>query len=143
MSGFSSNSLARRAAFSRPPTATLIELLTAALSAARTAWPVIALNEDRFFIHLAQRVTGGQDPGQCLASMAAGDLYLACACARGNEAAIAALAARYIPEIDHALGRLRASASLVDDVKQHVSQHSFVGAPPGITNYSGNGQLRR
>lgn len=132
---------AQREPFARLPT--LDELLTQAESAAHTAWPGIELDATRFLSYLAQRVPRSDDVEKALSGLAAADLYIAGACAAGSQRAIAALESRYFREIDHALGRLNANASLIDDVKQRVRQQLFVGDPPGITNYSGSGQLRR
>lgn len=121
----------------------LDELLAQAASAAHTAWPGIELEQARFLSYLAQRVPPGDDADKALTGLAAADLYIACACAAGSQRAITALESRYFREIDHALGRLNANASLIDDVKQRVRQQLFVGEAPGIANYSGSGQLRR
>lgn len=125
--------------------ATLDELLAQAQNTAHTTWPGIELDEARFLSYLAQRVPAGSgdDVEKALGGLAAADLYVACACAAGSQRAITALESRYFREIDHALGRLNANASLIDDVKQKVRQQLFVGDAPGITNYSGSGQLRR
>jgi RNA polymerase sigma-70 factor (ECF subfamily) len=131
----------RREGFAALPA--LDGLLTQGLAAAHAAWPGIEVDEVRYFSYLAQRVPQGDDVEKALSSLAAADLYLACACAAGSQRAIAALEARYFREIDHALGRLHANASLIDDVKQRVRQQLFVGEAPGIANYSGSGQLRR
>ena len=134
---------AARKSFLKLPAPALFDLLAQTSQTARADWPTVDLEEGLFFAYLAPRVPAGEDPARSLSSLAVGDLYLACACAQKNERAIAALEARYFREIDHALGRLNAGASLIDDVKQQVRQHLFVGANPAIVNYSGSGQLRR
>lgn len=132
-----------REVFSKLSVQALEDLLGQTLSAARTAWPTVDLDAERFFTYLARRAPQAEDAERSLSCLASSDLYLACACAQGNERAITALEARYFREIDHALARLNANASLVDDVKQRVRHQLFVGDTPGIANYSGSGQLRR
>lgn len=133
----------QREGFRRLPASVVEAQLGGLLDTARAAWPGVALDEERFLAWLAARVPEGPEPEQKLAALAVADLYVACACANGDQQAIAALEARYFRELDHALGRLQAGASLIDDAKQRVRQQLFVGDPPGIAGYSGSGQLRR
>lgn len=119
--------------------------LTDQLNAARRAWPDVSLDDDRFIPHLAGHVAPRGD-GSCLRSMRVDDLYLACACGLGDAAAVAAFEARYGPEIDHALRRLRAPADLWDEIRQQVAEHLLVGRggkPPHLMTYRGHGHLGR
>lgn len=140
-----------REPFARLPAPALAEMLAQTLSTARAAWPEIELEAEPFLSYMAQRLLedpkapkdpGGADPARSLAGLAVADLYLACACAGRDARAIAALEGSYFREIDYALRRLHADAATLDDVKQRVREHLFVGETPGIVNYSGSGQLR-
>jgi RNA polymerase sigma-70 factor (ECF subfamily) len=76
--------------------------------------------------------------------LAAGDLWLACACCRGDSRAIAAFERAYAQEIRGALRRLRDQALLPDDFRQILRHRLFVGdgsAGPAIARYSGHGNL--
>ncbi len=124
----------------------LPELLAGLLAAARAAWPGVMVAEDRFLPYLADRVPVQEDARQALCGLAAADLYLACACAAGDERAIAALEARYFREIDLSTQAIGAGPALIEEIKQRLRHHLFVadaGAAPGIAGYSGRGQLRR
>jgi RNA polymerase sigma-70 factor (ECF subfamily) len=74
------------------------------------------------------------------------DLYLACACARGDAAAIAAFEAQFFGAIERTGARMALGADLVEDLKQSLRIKLFSrrnGAEPGIFDYSGRGSLKR
>jgi RNA polymerase sigma-70 factor (ECF subfamily) len=80
-----------------------------------------------------------------LGRVQAGDLYLACACVRGNDSAVRAFEAHLGPEIDAALRRVRTGDHVRDDARQILRQRLFVGtrqSGPRIAAYSGRGPLR-
>lgn len=76
-----------------------------------------------------------------LEQVPAGDLYLACGCASGGEAAIAAFLTAHEPAIERALSRLRLTDTQRDEVVSRVRTRLLVGDPPAITKYSGTGPL--
>jgi RNA polymerase sigma-70 factor (ECF subfamily) len=81
----------------------------------------------------------------CDRDVVAEDLYLALACADGNDAAITAFRDAHVPALRQALGKLGGmSAATIDEVVQRVLVIVFVGeaGPPQITTYSGRGTLR-
>ena len=111
------------------------------LAAARDAWPALTVSDEAFLTYVAERVTE-RDP---MTSLKSTDLYVACACMRGETQALLALEARCFPEVEHALARMKLSAARVDDVKQGLRQHLFVGNgadPPHLAEYTGRGDLR-
>jgi RNA polymerase sigma-70 factor (ECF subfamily) len=121
--------------------------LEAALRAARQAWPDLRLADGAFLAHLAGRLPPGEELERALGALRTDDLFVACACSRGDPAAIAALEARHFGIIDAALGKLGVPGATVREVKQSLREQLFV-APPGkerplIAGYSGRGQLRR
>jgi RNA polymerase sigma-70 factor, ECF subfamily len=80
-----------------------------------------------------------------MSSLRSSDLYVACACMNGDTRALSALEARCFPDVDHALARMKLSSARVDDVKQGLRQHLFVGNgtdPPHLVEYTGRGDLR-
>jgi RNA polymerase sigma-70 factor (ECF subfamily) len=97
-----------------------------------------------FCRHLGARLAGTADFAHALANVYASDLLLACACARGNERALAAFEARYFDEIDRVLDE-RSFAGSVDDLQQLLREKLFVGGrgrAPAIADYAGRGGLR-
>ena len=103
--------------------------------AAREAWPGVEVSLEDF--------------GACLArhegASHASDLYLACACARGDAAALRRFDEEVLPRVDGALRRLDPSAAFADEVRQLVRQRLFVGDGEGgearIATYGGRGPL--
>jgi RNA polymerase sigma-70 factor (ECF subfamily) len=117
------------------------------LAGARAAWPGVAISDEVFLGHLAGalRQAGAPSVEDWLARGTASDLYLACGCALGDPAAIAALDAHHLAGLDPALRRLDLPAPVIDDVKQDVRQRLLVadGArPPRIADFTGAGNLR-
>jgi RNA polymerase sigma-70 factor, ECF subfamily len=121
---------------------------------ARSAWPGVDVPQEEFLAFVADRVEATHPlPPHDDTALAArfsqariDDLYLACACARGDSLAIAAFERAYFSEIDHALRSLRANTPPpLDEVRQLVRHKLFVAEPgskPGIERYSGRGDLR-
>ena len=68
-------------------------------------------------------------------------LYLACACARGDEVAIRLFHEHFDADIAVALRRLRVESDQADDVRQSVMAKLFLAKPPKIEQYSGKGSL--
>lgn len=117
--------------------------LAAAHAEARTLWPEIELPFDTYRAHVNQRVPPETSPefgDPCLI-----DLYLACACARGQPEAIAVFEREHMPRVAAATGRITAGKSPADETKQVVREILFVGSQdraPAIAEYSGRGALR-
>lgn len=105
----------------------------------------VHLPTDVFVACLAERIGVEPDPVSALRGVHAADLWLACACARGNAAALVRFESLYFSDVDAAAAAMRAPNALASDVKQAVSQKLFVGAgtaPPRIVDYAGRGPLR-
>jgi RNA polymerase sigma-70 factor (ECF subfamily) len=120
------------------------ERLLAHLEAARAAHPGIGVDGDGFVRHLARRLPEGAGVDAWLASVCAGDLYLACGCAEGVPAAIEALDRLLSSHVGAFLVGLRPTPDFVDDVAQAVREHLLVGvdgSPPRIAEYAGRGSL--
>ena len=108
----------------------------------RAAWPGIALDDEAFLAYVGERVPA-EEAGRALRAVHAEDLWLACACARGDERALEAVDRR-LAEVGPAVARLDGTGVTVDEVKQLLRQRLFVaepGARPRIADYSGRGPL--
>jgi RNA polymerase sigma-70 factor (ECF subfamily) len=111
---------------------------------AREAWPGVELADDVFLPYLAGRLGAARRP-EALAEAAATDLYLACACARGDARALAAFERAVMTVMDLAMEKLGAPADVRAEIEQEIREHLFVVAPgeaPGIERYRGRGPLR-
>jgi RNA polymerase sigma-70 factor (ECF subfamily) len=116
----------------------------------RAAWPDLNVGAREVVQFVARQVTG-ELADAALDGLRPADLYLACACASGMTAAIAAFDREYMREVDIALARMRITGARLADVKQLVRQRLFVGggtagAPTSagkIGEYGGRGDLRR
>jgi RNA polymerase sigma-70 factor (ECF subfamily) len=112
--------------------------LDAALAAGRDAWPAVAaLDRTTFATFLGDRDID-------LATAPVADLYLACACAARDAAALQVFEDRYMREVEIAAAKLRAPAGVLDEARQVVRDLLFVGktGSPAIRSYAGRGDLR-
>jgi RNA polymerase sigma-70 factor (ECF subfamily) len=115
-------------------TAEPAQWLALAHARGRAAWPAIAVDLDELAAAVAEG--GGDD---------AAELYLACACQRGDPLALAAFRDRYFAPLEPALKRMGLDAPARDDAWQVLSARLFVATaerPARIVAYAGSGQLR-
>ena len=115
-------------------------LLTAHLAAGRQAWPDAVVSSEAFVRQLA-RVTTSDDE---LRTLRAPEVYLACACAEGDQGAMVAFEKRYFGEVDAAAARLRAAADLAVEVKQILRRILFVSEGArvaALARFAGRGGL--
>jgi RNA polymerase sigma-70 factor (ECF subfamily) len=104
---------------------------------ARARWPAVQLDEAAYREFVAARAAAGATAGD--------DLYLACACARGDDAAVKVFEAEYFGVLDAVLRKER-RPDLRDELAQRVRLKLFVQREDGaraIASYSGSGPLRR
>jgi RNA polymerase sigma-70 factor (ECF subfamily) len=109
------------------------------LAEARATWPGVVLSDDDLAAHLATKVQANPDVQNGLRMP---ELFLACACARRDPAAIAHFEAAYFAEVDLTYRRFDALPATLDDVRQRVRALLFFSDPPAVAGYSGTGQLR-
>ncbi len=117
----------------------LEEALQAMLEAGRAAWPRLELPEAVFVEHVARVAPRG-----ALGQLRAADLYLACACVRGEQQALAAFEQTQLPRLDKALAAAGLEPASIEEVKQRVREHVLMGKreqPPKIAGYGGQGSL--
>jgi RNA polymerase sigma-70 factor (ECF subfamily) len=94
-------------------------------------------------------MSGDADAGplvEQIARLEATDLYLACACVRGDARATELFRRRFYPEIERVLRRLAPDESFIDDVQQTIYLVTFAGTDnrgPRIDQFSGRGPLGR
>ena len=113
---------------------------------ARAAWPGVELEPAVFASYLGSRLPSDVESERALRQMRTSDLYLACACARGDVRAIAAFEERCLSVVDHTLRRMAGmDAGIIGDIKQQLRIRLFVGdrRAPQILDFSGCGELRR
>lgn len=124
--------------------------LLAALDDARLAWPDVALSDETFVHFLAPKLPEGEPVIPSLDALHGNDLYLACACARGDARALARLDRLCTPVIDGAAANhLGPSADQRNELRQRV--HQLLLAPrettpagpaaPRVADFSGRGTL--
>jgi RNA polymerase sigma-70 factor (ECF subfamily) len=116
------------------------ELDDEAIARARAAWPTVTIDTAVFRTWVIERA-GEEAPAELLV----GDLYLACACARGDAIALALFEQTYLREVDIAAAKLRVGAAAADEGRQVVRDLLFVGRTghaPAIGTYAGRGDLR-
>lgn len=112
---------------------------------ARAAWPGVDVSQEQFAAYVAERRDSAKTgPGHV--TLRESDLYLACACARGDTAAIRAFEQAFFGEIRRCLKRIGGSTPpALDEVEQLVRHKLFVaeaGGRPRIAEYGGRGDLR-
>jgi RNA polymerase sigma-70 factor (ECF subfamily) len=123
--------------------ADLDELLCAVLEDARARWPAVVLDGTAFAGWIAERVDATRPLSEALGALRTEELYLACACARGDAQAIVAFERTFVPGIRSTLVTFAPSIP-VDDVVQEVMTKLFVASergPASIARYAGRGDL--
>jgi RNA polymerase sigma-70 factor (ECF subfamily) len=122
------------------------DLLSDMLAQALATWPQLSLSAEDFLDFTAARMPADLAPDEALGGLFVADLFLACACARGDRRALEAFEHEYTAEIARGLTSMAGDAVRGDDFKQEVRHKLFIGKPPAgpkIGEYSGRGSLRR
>lgn len=129
-----------------PEDAALEPLLERVLATAREAWPGVALEPPAFMRHLAERVPSGDAPlPKVLEQWVCPDLYLACACAAQDPAALVHFGRLLHTAVPVAVGRLDPSPAFADEVEQRLRERMLVAGASGparILKYSGLAPLQ-
>lgn len=102
----------------------------------KAAFPSLAIPDDKLLPLVNQRLGG--EPAYALDSE---EVYLACACALGDATAIALFEQRYFGVIAPQLARLSLDRDQIAEVTQQLRVRLFVGDPPRVIGYAGDGQL--
>lgn len=94
---------------------------------------------------LASGIGAAVDRGVALESAPAADIYLALACARGDDDAIRCFDAQLGPQLDRAIAKSPTLGLSAPEFRQLVYDRLFVAAPgaaPRIDKYGGQGSLK-
>lgn len=106
----------------------------------RAQFPELAIAEDRLRPLVKQRLAAADQPD----ALAADEIYLACACALRDPAAIALFEKRYFGVIAPALSRMTLTRDQIAEVEQQLRIRLLVAEgdqPPRLVGYAGEGQL--
>jgi RNA polymerase sigma-70 factor, ECF subfamily len=118
--------------------------LAALVARGRAAWPGFLVDDASFAAHVAARWTDAVVTPAALDAGEAADLYLACACTRGERAALTAFDATHRKLIRDAVRRINARPQVVDDATHLVIDRLLVaapGEPPRIAQDTGRSPL--
>jgi RNA polymerase sigma-70 factor (ECF subfamily) len=140
MGRLSSGFLAARGECDAAEDALLEQRLAGVLAAATAAWPGVEGDPIEFIKYLSDRA--GSTEG--LDEVHSKDLYLAWACARGDQRALDHFETKYLRSVADFVASTGASRAAIDEVRQKVRTELLVGGPdrpPGIANYRGQGAL--
>lgn len=129
-----------------PETATdeLDTTLLDIISSAQRACPTVRVPPDVFVAYLGDRLPAGLPQLLALRQMHTADLYLACACSRGDAQAFAAFEERCLHDLDRVLLKMGIAAGMTGEIKQDVRSRLLVGegGRAQIVDYAGRGALR-
>ncbi len=121
----------------------LDSVLRAWIDEGRRAWPTLELPDIALVEYLARRLPSGGHPA--LPSFRVADLFLACACLRGDPKAIQVLVDDYVRPLRSLLKRRFHNPDLVDEVSQSLATELLVAdsnREPKLARYGGRGPLR-
>jgi RNA polymerase sigma-70 factor (ECF subfamily) len=121
------------------------EQIASALAEARRAWPGVVVDSDSFVSYVEARVDDETSGGDVVERLHTTDLYLACACAAGDDAAIAAFRRTFDRDLAALFARPDSRGTDREDLVQKLLERLFVAdgeRPPRITEYRGRGSLR-
>ena len=103
------------------------------------------MGEAEFSAYVAERLPAACDVGASLPALRTADLYVACACIRGDSVALGHVERECIAPLADGLRRLGLSREAIADALQTAREHLLVGredAPPLIAKYRGTGDLK-
>jgi RNA polymerase sigma-70 factor (ECF subfamily) len=109
--------------------------------AGRMAWPQFDVDAGLFERYVTRHASGETPPGDIYAA----DMYLACACAHGVNAALAVLERTLEGNVARAVASIDSSHAFVEDVLQTVRERLLVrrdDEPGKISEYAGRASLR-
>lgn len=118
----------------------LVAQVSRAWERARAAHPDLAVTDVELMAFVGERIRS-PDPGGELERRHVEDLYLACGCACGDRAALAALEAETLPVVARGVARFASSDDGRRELVQMLREQMLVGDEPGITAYDGRAPL--
>jgi RNA polymerase sigma-70 factor, ECF subfamily len=118
-------------------------LLQESLQRAQQAWPNIALNNSNFISFLAQRVADEPDPISALQALRVSDLFLCCACLKGDTRALAEFTNMCRSVVEGSLaGRAQTSDEVIQILTEKLLTHNEKREAK-LSQYRGRGSLRK
>src|ERR1700676_5015443 len=84
------------------------------------AWPRVKVELADYASHVATLVA--ENDAEALGTLHGEDLYLACACARGDAAAIAIFERQFLREVPAYIARATTSPQVIDEVLQRLRE---------------------
>jgi RNA polymerase sigma-70 factor (ECF subfamily) len=114
------------------------------IRAARAAWPALAVTDHDFVRHIADRVPPEAAMLPYLSSLCAADLFLACACALGDAAGLAALETQYLEVLPAVLVSIGLPGDVTIEARQRLRIRLLVSTDDRrakIATYRGRGEL--
>jgi RNA polymerase sigma-70 factor (ECF subfamily) len=119
-------------------------MLADTLARARAKFPGIGLADGEYIRHIATRLDVSKALGEALATLHTADLYLACACARGDRRAILLFEEHCVRPATAALAQRGIPPDVTEEVKQDIRERMLVGdGSPKILLYDGTGGIRQ
>jgi RNA polymerase sigma-70 factor (ECF subfamily) len=104
---------------------------------AQSLWPELKTSGSEDFANHVQGLAVGPDDLE----LHGHELYLAFACARGDDAALRVLEREYLAQTGRAVGRVNSAPEFVDEVHQALRERLLVGSQPKIAQYAATGSL--
>lgn len=119
-------------------------MLLEIIELAQRTYPTIDLPPVAFVAYLGARIPADLPAAQALRQMHTTDLYLACACARGDLNAFAVFEERCLTRLDRVLGAMGVNVDMCAEIKQEIRSRVLVGngQHAEIGDFSGLGDLR-
>jgi RNA polymerase sigma-70 factor (ECF subfamily) len=112
------------------------------LAASREAWPGVSVPDEDFVAYVSERLVPQTTLEDALRTLCMADLWLACAIARGDTAALAAFDAQLV-HVGEAIAHLDGGSALVADVTAAVRERVLgIGGDGKIVEFRGRGDLR-
>jgi RNA polymerase sigma-70 factor, ECF subfamily len=128
----------------RPNSAPALAAILAWASGANELWPTVRLPPRTFVAHVARHLRSGAISASALHLIHGEDLFLACASALGDGAALEVLETELFPVVFGALLRTRRTELAADELAQLLRVRLLVadpGALPRIAEFAGQGPL--
>jgi RNA polymerase sigma-70 factor (ECF subfamily) len=113
------------------------------IAQAAAEWPGVTADAAEVARVVSEKLEGPEPPPLTVANVA--EVYLAVACAHGNERAIAAFDRAYLDVVPHALAGMQLAKATVEDVRAGVRDKLLLAegdARPRVIEYAGRGRLR-
>lgn len=114
------------------------------IDAAQRACPTVRVPPGTFAEYLRERLPPELPPALALRRIHTSDLYLACACALGDQNAFTVFDERCLSHLDRVLARMGIANDVIAEVKQDIRARVLIGdrGRAEIVDFRGRGALR-